>query len=86
MSAGLPIICSKFGPMQEVLGANSGMYFNPLDLNDTLKQLKVFLLDKKLREEISNNSFSHSLHFTWAEMANKTFRFLTKIKSHDRKR
>jgi glycosyltransferase involved in cell wall biosynthesis len=79
MSSGLPIICSKFGPMQEVLGENNGMYFNPLDLKDTQNKLRDFLLDEKLRNKISFDSFSRSLTFTWSEMADKTFSFLTKI-------
>jgi glycosyltransferase involved in cell wall biosynthesis len=79
MSSGLPIICSKFGPMQEVLGENNGMYFNPLDLKDTQNKLRYFLLDEKLRNKISFDSFSRSLTFTWSEMADKTFSFLTKI-------
>jgi glycosyltransferase involved in cell wall biosynthesis len=88
MSSGLPILCSKFGPMKEVLGENGEMYFNPLDLNNTKSQLEEFLLNQNLREKISNESFSRSLIFTWSEMANKTFSFLikTNLKYHDRKR
>ncbi len=87
MSAGLPIICSKFGPMQEVLGENSGMYFNPLDLIDTQNKIKEFLLSKTLRDKISYDSFTRSLNFTWTGMADKTFSFLTKInlKYYDKK-
>lgn len=88
MSAGLPIICSKFGPMKEILGENGKMYFNPLDLNNTKSQLKEFLYNQNLRDKISIESYSRSLIFTWSEMANKIFSFLTKInvKYHDSKR
>lgn len=79
MSSGLPILCSKFGPMKEVLGENGEMYFDPLDLDNTRSQLEEYLCNYILREKISNESYSRSLKFTWSEMATKTFRFLTEI-------
>lgn len=76
MSSGLPILCSNYGPMQEVLGQNENMYFDPLNL-DNIKEKIVQLFEScTLREKISNESFLRSLKYSWSDVADLTFKYL----------
>lgn len=75
MSAGLPIICSSYGPMPEVLG-ESGLYFDPYDPNSIFDSLEKVVGDHILREALSKLSFDLSNEYSWAKCASATFDFL----------
>lgn len=77
MSSGLPIACSNYGPMPEVL-ENAGIYFDPTDINSIETSLKAFLNNIDLRIRISNESFQKAKSFSWYESSNQTFSFLTR--------
>lgn len=78
MTAGLPIACSNYGPMPEVLG-DAGVYFNPTDIENTYEVITKLLNDNRLREEISNKAFNKSINYTWRECSNETFEFLSEV-------
>lgn len=46
MSSGLPIACSSYGPMPEVLG-EAGLYFDPLDIHSIEESLTKLFLNKE---------------------------------------
>lgn len=78
MSAGLPILCSNFGPMPEVL-VDGGIYFNPTDVDDIYRAIKSFLEDRERRTKISEESYRKSSNYTWKDCAEETFKFLSKF-------
>jgi glycosyltransferase involved in cell wall biosynthesis len=78
MSMGLPILSSSKGPMMEVLGENENCYFDPENLSDIMDRIKHFYNNPNLRGRISNSSYLKSIHFSWLETSNETFKFLIK--------
>ena len=78
MSYGLPIACSNFGPMPEVLG-KAGVFFDPLDPDSIAEALKKLVLDISLRKQISTASQERSKLFSWQTSAWDTFRLLTEV-------
>lgn len=80
MSAGLPILCSNYGPMPEIL-KSAGIYFDPLCKDSTKKQLEKFLLDYENRDSIAVQSKILSESFTWKKCADQTFSFLSNVNS-----
>ena len=78
MSSGLPILSSNFDPMKEFL-EDGGVYFNPLSSNSIYNSIKELIDNKKLREKLSNKSYSLSKKYSWKKCAEETFNFLHEI-------
>jgi glycosyltransferase involved in cell wall biosynthesis len=80
MKSGLPIICSSYGPMPEILGEH-GIYFDPVSLEDCKKALKEFINRRGHYRQIAWKSTERAALFTWEKCAEQTFGFLRKIAS-----
>lgn len=78
MAAGLPMACSKMGPMPEVLG-DSGAYFDPEDVTSIADALLKLIQSSDLRTQIAHAAFDRSQAFTWSRCAAETFGFLARI-------
>jgi glycosyltransferase involved in cell wall biosynthesis len=78
MSAGLPILCSSYGPMPEIL-KDGGLYCDPTDPEDIASQLRKLLFDKEFRRSLAETSYNISQQFSWDRCATETSRFLEKI-------
>lgn len=78
MSAGLPIVCSDFGPMPEIL-KDGGVYINPTQIESIVGNLEKILNDPSLREEIAQKAYRYSLDFSWKKTANDTMNFIKQI-------
>jgi glycosyltransferase involved in cell wall biosynthesis len=74
MTAGLPIACSKCGPMPEVLG-NAGLYFDPEKPRDIAKVLETLLTDPNLRSRLAKESSAKAAQYSWQNTAEKYFSF-----------
>jgi glycosyltransferase involved in cell wall biosynthesis len=78
MASGLPIACSNFGPMPNML-EDGGVYFNPecpLEIRDALKAL---LDDPELRFSLAKKSSEGAKKYSWGLCADETFQFLAKV-------
>lgn len=75
MAAGLPIACSRLGPMPEVLG-DAGLFFDPEDDLDIMGAVERMTLDASLRAKLALNSFGRSSQYTWTRCAEETLAFL----------
>ncbi len=75
MASGLPIACSNFGPMPEVLG-DAGVYFNPERPIEIYDALKLLIDNPDLRYSLSLSSHDKSKKYSWNQCADKTFSFL----------
>ena len=75
MASGLPIACSNYGPMPEVL-KDAGEYFNPEDQESIYLALKKMIVDEKLRELYSHKSYTLSKQYSWNKCADETFKYL----------
>lgn len=76
MSSGLPILCSNYGPMPEVLGENGKMYFDPLNLDSVEEKIIELFEKKEIRENISSESYYRSLKYSWSDIADYTYKYL----------
>lgn len=85
MAAGLPIACSKRGPMPEVLG-DAGIYFNPEKPNDITEALHQLISSPELRTEMAERSYKEVHQYSWERCADSTFRFLAEIAGATRKK
>jgi glycosyltransferase involved in cell wall biosynthesis len=78
MSSGLPIVCSSYPPMPEFL-KESGVYFDPEDVDSLQTSLELLINNPSLRANISMNSYKASLKFTWEKCADQTFGYLAEV-------
>lgn len=78
MAAGLPIACSNFMPMPEILG-EAGVYFDPENPKEIASALRQLITSHELRTELAHASFSASSNYTWERCAGQTFAFLFKV-------
>lgn len=78
MAAGLPVACSRMGPMPEVLG-NSGSYFDPEVPSDIARALRELIVSPQLRAERARGSHETARSYSWKRCADSTFDFLAAI-------
>lgn len=78
MTAGLPIACSKRGPMPEVLG-EAGVYFDPLKVSDITAAMRKLVEHADLRERLAAQAKSLSLGYSWRRCAKDTFEFIAAV-------
>jgi glycosyltransferase involved in cell wall biosynthesis len=78
MASGLPIACSKRGPMPEVLGA-AGVYFDPEKPADIARALRELIDSPMLRAKLAQDSFDRARVYSWTRCANETFEFLGQV-------
>ena len=78
MASGLPIACSNYGPMPEVL-SDAGLYFDPEDLQSIVNTLRELLDSPILRAKLAAASFERAKQYSWSRTAEHTFAFLKKI-------
>lgn len=78
MASGLPIACSRRGPMPEVLG-DAGMYFDPENPADIARALRQLIECPALRTRLAQASFARARVYSWSRCASETFEFLSEI-------
>ena len=75
MAVGLPIACSRRGPMPEVLG-DGGHYFDPEDTGSIATSLAEVIDNADLRHAIARRAKARAERSSWARCARETFDFL----------
>jgi glycosyltransferase involved in cell wall biosynthesis len=75
MASGLPVACSNLGPMPEIL-KDSGLYFNPEDVDETALTLLEFINSKRVRSIKAKKSYLLSQKYTWKKCSEDTLDFL----------
>lgn len=78
MASGLPIVCSKSGPMPEVLG-DAGEYFDPEITEDIERALAKMIHSPELRNDKAKSSFKRSQLYSWDQCARQTLDFLSEV-------
>jgi glycosyltransferase involved in cell wall biosynthesis len=82
MASGVPMACSKMGPMPEIMG-KSELYFDPLDPSSIAEVLEKMFCSAELRSASAERSILLAKKYTWALCADRTFNFLKIIaKNH----
>jgi glycosyltransferase involved in cell wall biosynthesis len=75
MAAGLPIACSKSGPMPEVLG-DAGVYFDPESPHEIAEAIETLIRSPQLRARDAAVGFERAQQYSWKRCASETFAFL----------
>ncbi|MBN1256667.1 MAG: glycosyltransferase family 4 protein [Planctomycetes bacterium] len=78
MASGLPIACSKRGPMPGVLG-KAGEYFDPESPEEITTALQRLIMSPELREKLAQVSYQKARGYTWEKCADGLFAFLSRI-------
>jgi len=78
MTAGLPIACSKSGPMPEVLG-NAGVYFDPVQTQDIAEAMRTLVNSADLRGQLAAQAKELSRAYSWQRCAKDTFEFIAAV-------
>ena len=78
MASDLPIACSNWGPMPEVLGL-AGVFFNPEQPEDIARALRELIESPQTRTELARASYGRVQEYSWLRCADETFRFLARI-------
>lgn len=78
MAAGLPMACSRMGPMPEVLG-DAGIYFDPENADDIARALHELIDSRYLRAQLAQAAFDRAQQYSWKKCADATFDFLSEI-------
>lgn len=75
MSAGLPIACSRRGPMPEIL-REAGVYFDPENPAEICAAIAQLLRSPQLRARNAARGFELAQQYSWRRCAAETFGFL----------
>ncbi len=75
MAAGLPIACSKRGPMPEVL-KDGGVYFDPVDAESVADAINSIIMNHDLRMLIAQRAESISRQYSWTRCSDETWKFI----------
>jgi glycosyltransferase involved in cell wall biosynthesis len=78
MASGLPVACSRMGPMPEVLG-DAGLYFDPESATDIARALRALIDSPTLRASLAQRSFERAQRYSWSRCASETFKFLAEV-------
>lgn len=75
MSTSLPIVCSNYGPMPEVI-QDAAIYFDPENVNSICNAIYEMIQNDQLRIELSTKSYDLSTQFSWKKCSNETFEYI----------
>jgi glycosyltransferase involved in cell wall biosynthesis len=75
MAAGLPIACSRYEPMPEVLG-DAGLYFDPESPEQIAGAIRELLVSPELRAQNAARAFARAEQYSWARCAEQIFSYL----------
>ena len=78
MAAGLPIACSNFGPMPEVLG-DAGIYFNPERPEEIARMLQTLIEAPDLRRYYGQSGHERAQLYSWERCAGETLSYIVEI-------
>lgn len=78
MAAGVPIACSKCGPMPEILG-DASIYFNPEKPDEIARAIRTHIESPNLRAKMAQGAFERAQNYSWQRCADETFAFFERI-------
>lgn len=75
MSTSLPVVCSNYGPMPEVI-QDSAIFFDPENVSSIENALYEMIVNDDLRLNLAKKSNILSKQFSWERCSNETFEFV----------
>ena len=71
MLRGVPVACSRIGPLEEVAG-DAALYFDPTDVDDIARAIESLLTDGARRDQLRAAAVERAKLFTWEATAAAT--------------
>ena len=84
MSAGIPIACSSYGPMPEVL-QNGGEYFDPENPESISKAIQLLIDDPDQASYYAENNKQRSREYSWEIFSKEVFKIMLETAKLDNK-
>ena len=78
MAAGLPLACSRRGPMPEILGT-AGVYFDPDRPGEIAAAIHQLIYSPELRAKLGKDAYQKAQAYSWQRCARETFEVLTQV-------
>ena len=78
MAAGLPMACSRMGPMPEILG-DAGVYFHPERPDEIANAMRRLIESPELRAQCARAAHEKARTFSWERCGQETFEFLARV-------
>jgi len=78
MAAGLPLACSRRGPMPEMLGA-AGVYFDPERPEEIAAAIRQLIESAEYRAKLAEEAYQRAQAYSWQRCANETFELLAQV-------
>ncbi len=78
MAAGLPIACSKYSSMPEII-LDAGIYFDPLDVKDIEAVITSLIISEELRTDLSEKAHKLAKNYSWSKTSFTTFKYFKDI-------
>src|SRR3989337_4451998 len=75
MAAGVPVVSSRGGALEEVTGA-AGMLFNPYDVKEMVECLREVVESEGLRRELVKRGRERVKDFSWEKAARQTMKII----------
>lgn len=85
MGAGLPVACSKKGPMPEILG-ESEFYFDPENVCSIEESLASLIRSPLKREAEAESVYSKALNYSWERCRKETLDYIKAVKEYSDQR
>ncbi len=79
MNVGTPVIASKKSSLPEI-GRDAVLYCNPDDIEDIAMVMKNLLINKFLREKLSERGKERAQYFLWEKFTEKIFHIIESLK------
>lgn len=79
-SVGLPVICSNWKYLPEIVDSSCGIFFEPKDTESLCKALIIFMGSKDLREKLSCGAFMKRKDFSLESATNRFLACCDKVK------
>lgn len=84
MACGTPVLSSNQGSLPEVVG-DTGLYFDPYDIDSISQAIISMATDAALREDLSGRASTRAATFTWEPAAKLALGYLESLSDKDSK-
>ena len=78
MACGTPVIASKGGALEEIVG-NSGLFCDPLNIDEISEAMVRLLEDTPLRQRLNILCLKRAAQFSWQKTADQVFQVLQQV-------
>ncbi|MBU0727212.1 glycosyltransferase family 4 protein [Patescibacteria group bacterium] len=79
MQCGTPVIASNKSATPEICGEGNALFFDPYDLEDIQKAMRLIATDPTIRQRLVDKGFERVKEFSWVKMTKKVLEMYNSI-------